>query len=459
MADFIALVPFMILFACFALLKMNLLHSSFVALLTCTLFSQTLYHATPEVWQSSLNHTGVFLFEIGLILIGAFFFIEIARRIHILDSMADLIREISDNRIVQGILVTFPLQFMIEGSSGFGTPILMVAPLLRALGFPLILCAILPFIGAGSAVPYGALGTPLRLGFNLPEQDFVALSIHTARVVIPFLFFTPFISAALIHKYDSQTRDQKRSMSKIAVWIFWMSTLYAISMYAVAHVGPEFPTLAASLITFVALILTRGWFFEKKPIKSWRGIKIYSLLLVVLWTGKQIWLEEKIPGTSLRWFNPGWVFMMFGAILIPLHRLWWKEILANTFVRARRTLMVFFCMTWIVQQLKSTGSLDALASALPRFFLHEGAAFTAWFGTIMIGTSTMTNLFLSPLFAAPLYAWLAAGSAIGYQLAFQSITAVRSILHDEIEEREIFKILTPISVGFVLILSLALILL
>lgn len=341
MSDFIALVPFVIMFICFALLKMNLLHSSFVALLTCTLFSQTVYHATPETWSSSLTHTGVFMFEIGLILVGAFFFIEIARRIHILDSMADLIREISDDRIVQAILVTFPLQFMIEGSSGFGTPILMVAPLLRALGFPLVLCAVLPFIGVISGIPYGALGTPLRLGFNFPDQDFVALSIQTARVVTPFLFLTPFISAVLIYRYDMQARSQNRKKANTALWSLWMSTLYVSFMYIVAHYGPEFPTLAASIFTFIVLILTRGWFFEKKAIKSLRGIKIYSLLLMIFWVGKQLWLEEKIPGTSLRWFNPGWVFMMFGAVLILLHRLWWKEIIINTAVRARRTLMYF----------------------------------------------------------------------------------------------------------------------
>jgi lactate permease len=458
MTQFAALIPFGILFCSFAFLRMNLLHASFIAMLVCTLLSQQLFHATQQIWTESLQNTGIFIFEIGLILIGAFFFIEIAKRTRILDSLADLVREISPDRIVQGVLVTFPLEFMIEGSSGFGTPILMIAPILRALGFPLLLCATLPFVNMVAAIPFGALGTPIRLGFLQSDAAIRSLSHETAYVVLPFVLIAPFVTAGLIHRLDPEARAQKRNPARIALWLLFLSAVYAAVNLGVSRLGPEFPALASALFTFIAVIVTRRWFFpsEHTPLRSLQGIKIYGLLLLVFWIGKQIWLDEKIPGTPLRWFNPGWVFFIFGTVLMFLHRLDWAEVGLNTLYRARRTLGVFFCMTWIVQQLKSTGALNALASGIPPALLTEGTGLLGWTGSILVGTSTMANLFLSPLFAAPFHAWLAVGSAIGVQLAFQSVSAARSILHDEVEERAIYRILAPISLGFVLILTLAL---
>lgn len=456
MSNFIALIPFAVLFACFALLRINLLHSAFVALLCCTLFTQTFGHATQEMWQTSLLNTGIFLFEIGVIIFGAFFFIEIARRNHLLDSLAKLVHEITDDRIAQAILVTFPLELMIEGSSGFGTPILMIAPLLKAIGFPILLCATLPFICMVIAIPFGALGTPIRLGFPDPGLDIPALSHAAALTVTPFLILAPALCAYLVYRFDPKAREQSRSYPRLVLWGLLLCAVYGVTNYFVSYLGPEFPGLASAFATFLTAIFTRSWFFGTRPIRSYKGIQLYGVLLFLFWIGKQIWLDQKIPGTPLRCFNPGMVFLIVGTILMFVHRLSWHDVAYSTWVSAKRTLMVFFCMTWIVQQLKASSALENLAMQLPTFLLHEGAPITAWLGTILIGTSTMSNLFLSHLYNASFHPWLAASSAVGVQLAFQSVTGVRSILKDEIEERAIFRILAPISISFMLILSFAL---
>ena len=157
-------------------------------------------------------------------------------------------------------------------------------------------------------------------------------------------------------------------------------------------------------------------------------------------------MDERIPRMNLRIFNPGWIFLVIGLILSRS-----TELLRPAAIRAKRTLLVFFCMTFIVQQLKYSGSISQLMSELHPFLLRQGAPFLGWLGSAFIGTATVANLFMSPLIE-PLFAGaLATGTAIGVQLTFQSIIGVKSILRDQISEREILKYLLPISVFFVAI--------
>jgi len=63
----------------------------------------------------------------------------------------------------------------------------------------------------------------------------------------------------------------------------------------------------------------------------------------------------------------------------------------------------------------------------------------------------MSNLLLSKVIEPAHFAALAAGSAMGVPLAFQSIVAVRSILHDQLSEKEIYLRVAPIGFGFLVV--------
>jgi len=432
--NYVAIIPFCILFASFVILRIELMYSAFLALLSCV----AIVGASPE----ALQHTLVFLFEIGLIIFGAFYFIEVAEHKGVIHSLADLVKEVSSNRIVQSILVCFPLTLIVEGSSGFGTPLLIVAPLLRALGLPLILCAVLPLINMSSGIPFGALGTPIRLGFSAAANAAPIASL-TIRSLFPFFWMTPLISFFLLRRkiqpHDSETRS---------IWILWtiaLSTIYGLTAYFVAQYNPEFPTLAAALLTFVFGIFSAHFIEHRKLIRPQhrKGLFIYTLLLAILWLGKQIWMDQKIPGTPLRIFNPGWIFILFGLTLSQ--SLTFFRPAVN---RARRTIAILFCMTFIVQQLKFSGAIERLLANIPAWFLSSGTPLLGWLGSVLIGTATVANLFLSPLLESTYYGVLATGTALGVPLAFQMIVGVKSILKDELSEREILSYIFPISVIF-----------
>jgi lactate permease len=76
------------------------------------------------------------------------------------------LKEVSPNPVAQLMIVGWAFSFMIEGSSGFGTPAAIAAPLLVGLGFNAVRVAILTLVMNSVPVTFGAVGTPMWFGFS-----------------------------------------------------------------------------------------------------------------------------------------------------------------------------------------------------------------------------------------------------------------------------------------------------
>jgi L-lactate permease len=412
-----------------------------VALLAGTSLTLGLFPQVPHLWTTVLGKTLTLTFEIGFILIGAFFFLETAKRAGTLDSLASLVRNVSPNRLVQGILVCFPLTLLVEGSSGFGTPTLVIAPILLALGFELHLCALLPFLICVVGVPYGAMGTPTRLGFGsgAPTSGIFA-------GMIPVVVLTPLLASFFLSK-EWRIRE--------TLWVLSLSAIYVVSGIPIAKTGPELAALGPAFFTFVyGLLSARILFPNARKVRSkWSGLLTYGALLSTMAIGKGVLLDRKFPGTDIRLFNPGMIFLLFALFLTPKIRKGesLRSVLAATFVRSKRTLFVFLCTTLLVQQLRLNGSIELLTRAFPDLILESGLPLIGFLGSVFVGTSTLSNLLLSAGIDPSGHAALGVGSALGVPLAFQSVVAVRSVLHDRLSEREIYLRILPVSIGLVLL--------
>jgi lactate permease len=443
--EFAALIPFVIVLVCFIGLKFPLTIASFIALLASSVLCQTIFSMTEVAWQHAILRTFEISIEIGLVLLGAFLFLEVAKKTKTIDSLATLIRQVSPNRIVQAVLVIFPLEMMVEGSSGFGTPLLITTPILFALGLDVGLCVLLPLLNCVIAIPFGALGTPIRLGFPIGSVNPTEVFI----IFLPLLFISPLFSAFQI---------QKKLKFREAGWIVFLSSIFALSAWCISHYGPEFTTLGPAFITFAFGLISARFLFQdgaRKQVQEFRGLFTYGVLLIAMWIGKQIFMDQLIPGTHIRIFNPGIVFVLFASIMHAMNRSKGSiEILKSTFARSKQMLTVFFCMAFIVQELRECGALGRLSEGLPSFLLGGGSPILGWLGSMLIGTSTVTNLLLSKVVDPLQFAGLAAGSAIGVQMAFQSLVAMKSVSHNQLSEKEIFLKIMPVSVAYITICTL-----
>jgi lactate permease len=110
--------------------------------------------------------------------------------------ISDWLKRVSPNRVAQLMIVGWAFPFMMEGSSGFGTPAAIAAPLLVGLGFDAVGVTILTLIMNSVPATFGAVGTPMWFGFSqvpLSPSEILSVSwksavVHTiASLVVPVI--------------------------------------------------------------------------------------------------------------------------------------------------------------------------------------------------------------------------------------------------------------------------------
>src|SRR5215469_18429601 len=99
------------------------------------------------------------------------------------------------------MIVGWAFSFMIEGSSGFGTPAAIAAPLLAGLGFEPLRVAILTLIMNAVPATFGAVGTPIWFGFSqvpLSPHEILSVTWKSALVNSVAALFVPIIALRFV---------------------------------------------------------------------------------------------------------------------------------------------------------------------------------------------------------------------------------------------------------------------
>jgi lactate permease len=106
---------------------------------------------------------------------------------------------ISFDRRLQVLLIAFSFGAIIEGTSGFGTPVAIAGAVMVGLGFSPFQAAVLNLIANTAPVAYGAIGTPIVTLAAVSGLDQLTLSSMAGRqlpfvsVLIPFWLVTTFV--------------------------------------------------------------------------------------------------------------------------------------------------------------------------------------------------------------------------------------------------------------------------
>ncbi len=450
------ILPFAVLIGLFVGFRLPLLKSALIALISSMI---SIYYLSSDgtaflnTTQEALLKGAVFITEIGGILWGAFFFMEAAEHSGVLASISTTLKRLISNRIALGLGISFGLNLLIEGSSGFGTPVLITAPLLASLGFPPLLAAILPFINCVVGIPFGALGTPLRLGFpsDTFAVDYITLAEKTYAALEPFCYLTPLVSVLLIKRYDPESKSIPLTKN-IWAYALGLGAAYRFGSTLLLDHGPDFVSALGGFFALVASLVLGILLFPSPKDHSrpqFHGIFVYGLLLGCLFLGKLILGDQRFTGFPIRQFNPGIVFFIFG-ILISIRSV--KKNFKQSTLRGMRTLGVLTCLSLIVQMTRASGLVESSLGTLPGILRTDLLGVLSWALCALCGTSTISNLLLSRGFLETSFPVIAAGGALGVMMAFQTITGVKAILKDRFQELDLLKKIAPLSVGFLLVL-------
>jgi lactate permease len=109
------------------------------------------------------------------------------------------ITHISFDRRLQCLLIAFSFGAIIEGTSGFGTPVAIAGAMMVGLGFAPFQSAVLNLLANTAPVAWGAIGSPivgLALSSGLPALDLSTMAgrqLPWASILVPFWLVAVFV--------------------------------------------------------------------------------------------------------------------------------------------------------------------------------------------------------------------------------------------------------------------------
>jgi lactate permease len=134
---------------------------------------------------------------------------------------------ISFDRRLQAILIAFSFGAIIEGTSGFGTPVAIAGAVMVGLGFSPFQAAVLNLLANTAPVAWGAIGTPIVTLASVSGLDQLTLSAMAGHQ-LPFVsVLVPFWLVATFVKMEGGTWKE--------VWEVWPAALVSGVSFAVAQ--------------------------------------------------------------------------------------------------------------------------------------------------------------------------------------------------------------------------------
>lgn len=232
----------------------------------------TYWHVPPARVVAALVEASFVTVSVLLILFGAMLLIEQLKATGAMATIEAWLAGRSADRRVQALLVGWLIGSFLEGAAGFGAPAAITAPLLVVLGFPPLPAVAVALIGDSIAVSFGAVGTPMLVGFGqgLPGAGAaLAPSVIARRIALNDVVVGPLMPVFLVLSLTVGARGRAgwRDGLRAAPFALLLGLAH-LGMAAVTAwlLGPELPSLLGPLFGLaVALVaLRRGWLVPRE---------------------------------------------------------------------------------------------------------------------------------------------------------------------------------------------------
>ena len=260
-----ALIPILVALVLMVGLRMGAMKAMPLAWLSCAAIAFFVWGLPVDYiaslsLQGAMSATGVLIIVFGALLI-----------LHTLQYSGGMetiqygMQGISKDMRVQAIIIGYMFAAFIEGAAGFGTPAALAAPLLLSLGFPPMAAAVMCLVFNSFPVTFGAVGTPVIVGFgasiqtvvdaavqagSLPSVDvFFKMIGETATIMhAPMVFLLPIGMLGFMTRFFGANRTWSEGLKAWKFCVF-AAVAFVVPYVALAWlVGPELPALLGGLI-------------------------------------------------------------------------------------------------------------------------------------------------------------------------------------------------------------------
>lgn len=474
---FLAATPILLVILLLFLLKKPLSFAAPITFAYTLILALAYWKLQPIIVLASTVKGILVAIDIIIIIFGALVFLEFLKRTGLLESIEYYLSRISPDKRIQMIILAWFLGSFIEGTAGFGTPAAIIAPLLVGLGFPAITSVAVALIANSTAVAFGAVGTPIRIGFEGLEVAGVAEQAGFIN-----LFAGAFIPLMLLIVLVMGVEKRfSKSITEAIPFALWAGFCLTVPYYFFTFIGQEFPSLLGPLAGLGIIMITtkiglfvpkNKWEFkdskkaldvtEKKPLVKvfLPYILLVSFLLIGKFTLKAYPFSINGPIThSLNPYNPGLAFMLAIAIYALLYKTDFKVILGSAKHTVSILLVPFTVILFItgfvqlmMNSMYNDSGLDSMINILAGLIEVKAlpfiAPFIGGFGSFIAGSATVSNILFGQFQATAatnmglsitsILALQLVGAGIGNMVALTNIVAAQATVKLKDREAEIF---------------------
>lgn len=332
MLAFLALLPIIMVFLLLVVMRLPAKFAMPVAYLTTVLLSLFVWKTSGVQVAAATVHGILTAINVLFIVFAAVLLLNTLKESQAIVAIRQGFMGISPDRRVQMIIVAWLFGSLIEGSTGWGTPSAVGAPLLLALGFPAMACVMAILIIQSTPVSYGAVGTPLLIGVNsgLENKADVAAEISKFGFDLPHYILVITEKVGFIHAtvgvliplilccFLTRFFGEKRSFAegfKAAPFAIFAGLAFTVPYYLTARfVGPELPSLLGSVIGLLIVVpaAKMGFLTPKETFdfahrdnweEDWKGTLAHT----------EIDANEKVKFSVFKAFSP---YLMVIGILV-----------------------------------------------------------------------------------------------------------------------------------------------
>ena len=183
------------------------------------------------------------------------------------------LKKVSPNPVAELMIVGWAFTFMIEGSSGFGTPAAIAAPLLVGLGFKPIRVAILTLVMNSVPTTFGTVGTPMWFGFSqvpFTSAEILSVSWKSALIHSAAALIVPIIALRFVVGWEEIRQN---------VRFIYLSILSCILPFLIlSRVSYEFPSLIGGAVGLCLSVLLARWGVGLAPSQAVREVELGASL-------------------------------------------------------------------------------------------------------------------------------------------------------------------------------------
>jgi lactate permease len=260
----LAFIPILVALVLMVGFRMGAMKAMPVAWLTCAAIAFCAWDL-PTKYIAALSVQGAMsAVSVLIIVFGALLILHTLQYSGGMETIQFGMQGVSRDMRIQGIIIGYMFGAFIEGAAGFGTPAALAAPLLLSLGFPPLAAAVLCLVFNSFPVTYGAVGTPILVGFGsslkatveaafssdpaAADKFFKLIGETTTLLHGPMAILIGIFMLGFVTRYFGPTRSWKEGFACWKFCVFAALAFLVPYLFLAWTVGPELPSLAGGLI-------------------------------------------------------------------------------------------------------------------------------------------------------------------------------------------------------------------